>query len=141
MESTVAGVAQLDVSLLNVVGHHDAFTKLGVGGDLTIHVFAGSGVLQAGLTKNVCRCVPPSQRLRPLHDLLVKPVAKVLRLEIGLDILGRPWRLTLLEESADLLTIRGEDVGVAGPNLQEIVEQAARDGKPLLDAPLALDLE
>jgi hypothetical protein len=77
LESPVAGVPHPHVGFLNVVGHHDAFAKLRVGGYLTIDVLSDPGILQAGLTKDVGRGMARGPCLRPLHQLLVEPVTEI----------------------------------------------------------------
>ena len=83
MEGSVAALTQFLVRLLDVVRHQHRFTHPGVVGNLTVDVFAASGVLQGRLPERVDVGFTIAVRFRPLDHTLVKPVAEVLRTVFG----------------------------------------------------------
>jgi len=87
------------------------------------------------------RCESLGQGLRPLDELLVEPISQVLRPELAFNVLGRTRRCAVFEEAPDLVAVGGEDVGAIALNLLEFAEETFWNAEPLLDAPLALNLE
>ena len=79
--------------------------------------------------------------MRPLGYAVVEPIAQVVRVELPMDLLGKPRSFASLVELAELFVVRSKHEGTVGTDRQKLLVDPLWHPEPLVDSPLSHALE